>query len=253
MLAVGSSRTAPTLRPPRAALPGLVQRFVDRNLPAGQSSRSPVRFTQVGEMQLKPGRWLSFRAEQEMAVDRVEFVWRANFRAAPLVSIKVRDWYHADLGGLEGRLWGVFPIVRASGAAVGRAAAMRYLAELAWAPQALVLNSALEWRDVDQSTVEVATLVGRERVAVLLRFDSAGDIVAASAEARPRVVGKRVIDTPWSGAFGNYREFDGVRLPSSAEVWWLLPNGPFTYFRGTVTAWSANSSADPGEQRGPRR
>jgi hypothetical protein len=216
-----------------------VRRYVDRNVPADQPLRSTVHFKQVGEMQLKPGRWLPFRAEQEIAADRVEFAWRANFRAAPLVSVRVRDWYRSGVGGLDVRLWGVLPVVHARGEQFARGEAMRYLAELALAPQAMVSNPALEWRQVAESTVEVATRVGRERVAVLLRFDGAGDIVGASTDVRPRMVGKQVVDTPWSGVFREYREFNGVRLPVTAEVSWLLSDGPFTYFRGRVTGWSA--------------
>jgi hypothetical protein len=135
--------------------------------------------------------------------------------------------------------------VRASGEDVARGEAMRYLAELVWVPQAFVSNRALEWREVDESSVEVATRVGPERVAVTLRFDDAGDIVAMSAE-RPRRVGKMVVDTPWSGVFANYRELDGVRLPTTGEVSWLLPDGPFTYFRCTLTAWSATGGTIAG-------
>ena len=84
----------------------------------------------------------------------------------------------------------------------------------------------------------MSTFVGRSRVAVSLRFDDQGDIVAASTDARPRMVGKQIVETPWSGVFGGDRTFAGVRLPMSAEVSWLLPAGPWTYFRGRVTGWS---------------
>ncbi len=218
-------------------LPDLVRHYVERNVPAAAMRAPRVRFSELGEMQLRPGRWSPFLAEQEMDADRVEFAWHATFRAAPLVSLRVRDWYRAGAAGLDVRLWGV-PVVRASGEDVARGEAMRYLAELVWVPQAFVSNRALEWREVDESRVEVATRVGPERVAVTLRFDDAGDIVAMSAE-RPRRVGKEVVDTPWSGVFGNYRELDGVRLPTTGEVSWLLPDGLFTYFRCTLTAWSA--------------
>jgi hypothetical protein len=114
----------------------------------------------------------------------------------------------------------------------------------------MVANPALEWRQVDESTVEVATRIARERVAVLLQFDAAGDIVGMSTEARPRMVGKQVVDTPWSGVFGEYREFNGVRLPATGEVSWLLSDGPFTYFRGRVTGWSVD---DDDESNGVRR
>jgi hypothetical protein len=219
-----------------ADLPELVSRYVERNVPVDEPSGAGVRFTQVGEMQPKPGRWRAFRAEQEIAVDRVEFEWRATFRMAPLVSLRLRDWYRAGAGGLDGRLGGI-PVVRASGEEVNRGEAIRYLAELPWAPQAIALNSALGWREVDASTVEVSTCVGGARVAVSLRFDDQGDIVAASTDARPRMVGKQIVDTPWRGVFGEYRTFGGVRLPTTAEVSWLLPKGPWTYFRGTVTGW----------------
>jgi hypothetical protein len=218
-------------------LPDIVRHYVERNVPPAVLNAPRVRFSELGEMQLRPGRWSAFRAEQEMDADRVKFTWRARFLAAPLVSLRVRDWYRAGAAGLDVRLWGV-PVMRAHGEDVARGEAMRYLAELVWVPQAFVSNRALEWREVDESSVEVTTRVGCDRVAVTLCFDEAGDIVAMSA-VRPRRVGKQVVDTPWSGVFGNYRELDGVRLPTTGEVSWLLPDGLFTYFRCTLTAWSA--------------
>ena len=241
------------LRSVSADLPELVRRYVDRNVPVDKQNRAAVRFTQVGEMQLKPGHWLSFHAAQEMGVDHVELSWRARFRAAPLVSLRVRDWYRAGSGGLDVRLWGVFPIANFSGDDFARGEAMRYLAELPWAPQAIAINRALAWRELDESTVEVSTLVGRERVAVSLFFDGDGDIVAASAEARPRAVGKQVVDTPWGAVVGEYREFDGVRLPTTAEVSWFLPEGKFSYFRGTVIDWSVVSMERQDQQQDAER
>ena len=190
-------------------------------------------------MQLKPGRWLPFHATQEMRVDRVEFAWRARFRVAPLLSLRVVDWYGAGDGGLEGRLWNRIPVVRARGPEVARGEAMRYLAELAWVPQAMIANRELEWHGLDEDAVEVAARVGDSRVSVVLHFDSAGDIEGASADVRPRLVGKETVKTAFRGVFGEYRELGGVRVPTTAEASWLLPDGPFTYFRGRVTGWEA--------------
>jgi hypothetical protein len=118
---------------------------------------------------------------------------------------------------------------------VAKGEAIRYLAELPWAPQAMIDNRELEWREVDERTVEVATSVAGERVAVLLHFDAAGDIVAASAEDRPRAVGKRAVATPFAGEYGDYQVFGRVRVPTKADVRWDLPDGPFVYFRGRLT------------------
>lgn len=221
------------------ALPGLVRDYVDRSLALDPAGR--VRFNQTGVMQLKPGgRSLRFTAEQVMAVDQVGFVWNARFRLAPLVTLRVRDWYRDDEGGLDGRLFARIPLFRAGGSDVSRGEAMRYLAELAWAPQAMVANNALAWREIDEATIEVATPVAGEYVAVELHFDSAGDITAVSAAARPRTVGKTSVPTPWRGAYGEYGLVNGVRLPTVGEVAWLLPGGPFTYFRARIASAAAN-------------
>lgn len=104
--------------------------------------------------------------------------------------------------------------------------AMRYLAELPLAPAAMAHNHELEWREVDGRAVEVATSVACPRLTVLLHFDDAGDVVAASCEDRPRAVGKSSIETPWVGEFSNYGVLGGVRVPTQADVRWDLPEWP---------------------------
>lgn len=184
-------------------------------------------------MQLKPGRWLSFEALQETSLERVAFSWRARFPVARLVPVGVHDWYRNGEGGLEVRVFGL-PMQRLSGPDIARGEAMRYLAELPWFPQACALNSELEWRELDAATVEVSTQVAFGHAAIRLHFDGAGDIVAASADARPRAVGKGSVDTPFRGEFFEYQVVDGVRLPTRAEVRWELAEGPYTYFRGRL-------------------
>ena len=74
----------------------------------------------------------------------------------------------------------------------------------------------------------------RPRLAVLLHFDEAGDVVAASAKDRPRDVAKGS-ETPWVAEVSHYEVLGGVRVPTRAEVRWDLPGAPFVYFRGQIT------------------
>ena len=69
-----------------------------------------------------------------------------------------------------------------------------------------------------------------------LRFDGAGDLVAASAPDRPRSQGRETVRTPWRGEFRDHRDAGGVRVPHRAEVAWDLPEGRFVYLRAEVTA-----------------
>ena len=149
-----------------------------------------------------------------------------------------RTWsstgYRAGEGALVVRLFGM-PLKMLRGDAVTKGEAMRCLAELPWAPAAMAHNHELQWREMDERTVEVATSVAGPRLAVLLRFDDAGDVVVASCDDRPRAVGRSSIETPWAGEFSEYRVLGGVRVPARVEVRWDLPEGPFVYFRGQLT------------------
>jgi hypothetical protein len=220
-----------------AELPALVRGYLGRALPAGGSMPRQVRVTQVGEMWLKPGgRRVRFTAIEEFTVAEVAFSWRARFPIVPFVSLHVVDRYDAGAGVFEGRLLRLVPVMRASGPELSVGEAMRYLAELPWVPHAMLANRQLEWRELDAQTVEVATRVGSARAAVRLEFDAAGDIVGAFADARPRPKGKTIVQTAWGGFFHDYAVLGKVRVPLRADVRWELPEGPFTYWRGTITS-----------------
>jgi hypothetical protein len=70
-----------------------------------------------------------------------------------------------------------------------------------------------------------------------LEADAEGRVLSAAAPDRPRGLGKTFVATPWRGTFDDYKTFDGVRVPTLAEVSWLLPDGPFNYFRGRLMAF----------------
>jgi hypothetical protein len=222
---------------PAAEVPALVRRYLDGALRAGGSTPRQVRVMQIGEMRQKPGgRWLPFTAVEEFAVEDVAFSWRARFPIAPLVWLRVVDRYAAGEGLLEARLWGLLRVMRACGQEASEGEVLRYLAELAWVPQAMLANRRLEWRELDARAVEVATRVGSARVTVRLEFDATGDIVGTWCDARPYLEGKTSVPRPWAGRFSDYAVVGGIRIPTRGEVRWELPDGPFTYWRGTITS-----------------
>jgi hypothetical protein len=69
------------------------------------------------------------------------------------------------------RLLGL-PQQRQPGPETVRGEALRYLAELPFAPPAIAHNRELEWRQFDERSVEVATTVAGERLAVKLEVDA---------------------------------------------------------------------------------
>jgi hypothetical protein len=78
-------------------------------------------------------------------------------------------------------------LARAAGPQADKAELMRYLAELAWAPHAMLHNPQLSWREIDATTVEVSAESPAGPARVRLIFEN-GDITRIEADDRPRVV-----------------------------------------------------------------
>jgi hypothetical protein len=210
-------------------LPPLVRQYVERALPDGAGDVERVELTQEGRIWMRPNtRGMGFTAREHFEVKRTAFAWRARFP----FGLRVVDAYDRGRGLLELRVLGV-RVQRQRGAEIDVGEAMRYLAELPWAPHAIERNLELEWRELGGRAAEVAADVAGERAAVTFEFDADGDIARASA-VRLRQTGKEWEETPWGGEFGQYEVVGGVRMPTAAEVHWEIEGAPFVYWSGRV-------------------
>jgi hypothetical protein len=219
---------------PDGELPDLVRAYLERCLPSSSPS-AETRICQTGVMWKHPGAHaLCFTATERFATDRVAFTWHARFPMLGPLAMHVTDDYTHGRGRMRARIAGV-PVMRASGPEIDAGSALRYLAELPWAPSAIACNRELEWRKLDARTVEVSTVVGAAWLAVQFEFDEAGDIARASARDRPRARKGGYERVAWGGEFGCYDVLGGTRMPTAADAYWDLPAGRFEYWRGTVT------------------
>jgi hypothetical protein len=186
-------------------------------------------------MQRKPGaRRLRFRALEDFEVEEVAFVWRARFPLLGPLALQVVDELGGGAGRLRVSLLGV-PIQTETGPETSLGQAMRYLAELPWAPQAIAGNRNLAWHESGAGRVDVTTPAGPADATVSFEFDEAGDIARATGMRPLRSEDGAFQPTRWGGDFSEYTRFGVTRIPAAAETWWELPEGRFVYWRGRVT------------------
>jgi hypothetical protein len=159
----------------------------------------------------------------------------------------VTDAFEDGQGRFEVRVLRL-PVQRAVGADFDVSELLRFLAELAWCPLAFT-HSALCWTAIDEHALSVEVVRSTVRAGLHMEIDELGGVRAVRAESRPRQVGKTTASTPWGGRFGSYREYGGMRIPGSAEVFWELPEGEVTYFRGEILAAGLLGTEGPHESR----
>jgi hypothetical protein len=143
---------------------------------------------------------------------------------------------HAEI---EIRLLDLLRLVHMSGSsALLKGELMRYLAELAWAPSAILHNPRPFWDVIDASTFRVSTASHESRAAVELTLNADGRIASVFAPDRPRKEGNRFVERPWHGRFFDYRAHLGNWLPFRGEVGWTVDGQSFVVWRGELTSWT---------------
>jgi hypothetical protein len=112
---------------------------------------------------------------------------------------------------------------------------MRFLAEAAWYPTALLPSQGVRWDAMDDTSASASLVDAATTVSLEFRFDAEGLINTVHAAARARTVNGALVATPWQGRFWAHDVRDGMRVPMQGEVAWLLPEGPAPYWRGRMT------------------
>jgi hypothetical protein len=220
-------------------LPPPVQRFFRATLHDGQPIVAAASVTHVGSMNMSATaeQWKPFTSKQRVITQRPGFDWDARIMMLPGVPVRVHDAYVAGQGLLRGALFGLVPVVNLAGTPeMARGELLRFFAEMAWYPTALLPSQGMRWEAVDDASARATLTDGSLAVTLLFRFGESGLIDTVYAQARDRVTDGKTASAPWQGRFWNYAEQGGMRVPLDGEVAWLLPEGAKTYWRGTTTA-----------------
>jgi hypothetical protein len=220
-------------------LPAPVQRYFRAVLRDGQPIVTGATLRHAGSFNLgeTADRWVPFTSQQRVVTRRPGFVWDARMPVAPGLVVHVHDAYIAGEGLLRPAVAGLLTLTELRGGgdiAVGEL--MRFVAEAAWYPTALLPSQGVRWQAVDDRSARATLGDGAVSVTLSFRFDDQGLMSAVRADARGRTLGGRSVPTPWEGRWSGHQRQHGMVVPMRGEVAWLLPEGDKPYWRGTVTA-----------------
>jgi hypothetical protein len=219
-------------------LPVPVQRYFRAVLKDGQPivTAATIQMTGTFNMSTTGEQWRPFTSRQRVTTRRPGFLWDARISMLPGLMVRVVDSYIVGNGLLYASIQGLVTVADVQGEGeIARGEFMRYFAETAWYPTALLPSQGVQWEAVDDRSANATMMDGPFTLTLLFRFDDAGLIESFRAEARGGMVGKVMVQAPWEGRFSNYQTRDGMSVPFAGEVAWMRPEGRKPYFKGTVT------------------
>lgn len=153
----------------------------------------------------------------------------------PGISVHVHDAYIGGVGMLHPAILGLVTLTDMRGTGdVAEGELLRFFAEAAWYPTALLPSQGVRWEPLDDHSALGTLTEGAIALTMQFTFTDAGMIDTVRAAARGRSVAGKIVPSPWEGRLSNYERRDGMLVPTTGVVSWLLPEGPKPYWRGQI-------------------
>lgn len=220
-------------------LPEPVARYLRLVLPPGTPIVRAVELTHRGTFNMGQSaeQWRPFTSRQYVITRRPGFVWDGRVDMLPGLRVLVHDAYIAGEGILEPAIGGLFTLDKLiDRGEVARGELMRYFAEAAWYPTALLPSQGTQWEAIDDSRARATMVDGSLKLTMTFEFGSDGLIEAVRSDSRGRTLNGAIVMTPWEARVFDYQRRGGMLVPTAGEVAWLAPEGRMPYWRGSVTS-----------------
>jgi hypothetical protein len=215
-----------------ATVPEPARRYLEHAIAPGTPLATAVRLRMHGEIKL--GRWCPFRAEQVIHADR-GFVWAATVPLFGIPLIRGFDRLEEGVGEMRWTLFGIVPVMTASGPDITRGAVGRLQAESIWLPSVLVRDD-VRWTATDPD--HAAALFKQRPQPVEFSIDEYGRLRSVQMQrwSNPDGGAFRLVD--FGGMLEDERTFDGYTIPARVRVGWFFGSPRFEvegeFFRATI-------------------
>jgi hypothetical protein len=217
-----------------AGLPAPVQRYFLHAIALGTPLPTVAKLYMRGHFRLAPDQpWLPMQAQE--IITPQGFVWKASIGRG-LSQFKGADYYLNRVGCMRFVLLGCVPVAQMQNPNTARSAIGRLAAELIWLPSALLPQQGVQWRAIDEYTIEAQIKQDDEPVTLTLSLDDTGKVLASSA----RRWGNQTSDRRWTyipmgGQCHTEQTFGGLTIPSRVSVgWWFGSAHYFEFFQATI-------------------
>lgn len=209
-----------------SGLPEPVQRYFKHVLKDGQPYISYVRLKHDGYFkQDKNKDWIEIQGEQYFTAENPGFIWKGKTSL-----FSVRDMYVSGKGRIIVSLFGAIRIMKGEGPQYDQGELLRWLGESVWFPTNLLPGEHLQWLPVDLNTAKLSFSYHGMSLSYNVHFNERGEITQLETK---RYMGEENLET-WVGKVSDYKEMNGMKIPTKIEAIWRLDSGDYSYARFQV-------------------
>lgn len=215
-----------------AGLPEPVQRYFKLTLKEGQPYIQSARLQHNGQFKTGEGKdWVNIKGEQYFTTSQPGFIWKGT-----TTMFTARDMFIKGKGRLVVSLFSIYNIVDGKGEKFNQGELLRWLGESVWYPTNLLPDEKLKWTPIDLNTAKITFTCNGLSIFYIVSFNEIGEITQLETK---RFMGEENLET-WVGKMHNYKEINGIKVPTTIEGIWKLQTGDYNYAKFTVTKLEYN-------------
>lgn len=209
-----------------SGLPKPAQRYFKHVLKEGQPCISYVRLKHNGQFKTAQNKdWVDIEGEQYFTIEKPGLLWKGKTSM-----FTARDMYIADKGRLVVSFFSLVNIVDAKGEKYNQGELLRWVGESVWFPTNLLPSERLQWTPIDSLTSKLTFKHSGLSVFYIVTFNEIGEITQIETK---RYMGGGSLET-WIGKFTDYKDMNGIIIPTTIEGVWKLKNGDYSYAKFNV-------------------
>lgn len=186
-----------------------------------------------GEIKLQ--RWLPFTAEQVIVWDRA-FIWSATVCMFGM-PIRGSDRLVDGEGAMRWRLFGIIPVMTASGPDITRSAAGRIACEAVWLPSVLCADD-VSWTTPDSSHLHARFTAHGDTAELELVVDERGRLETVKLPRWGNPEDAEFHYVNFGAIVEEENTFDGYTIPTRLRIGWHFGTDRFEsegeFFRATI-------------------
>ncbi|MFZ5595929.1 MAG: DUF6544 family protein [Bacillota bacterium] len=213
-------------------LPEPVRKYLAYTGVIGREKVINVRVVTDGEFKTDPRKdWVNVKTRQyNFFADpaRIYFL-KINMSGVPVVGLHS----YANAGArMLIKAAGLITVADGRGREMDRSETVTVFNDMCLLAPASLIDKRIRWETVDPLTVRATFDNKGIIVSALLYFNEKGELINFVSDDRYySSTGKNYQIVRWSTPVGEYKDFNGVKLPSHGEAVWHFPGGDYCYAR----------------------
>ena len=207
-------------------LPALLREYIRKSGALGKPLVDNFCLEFEGKMRQRGKPWFSFTSEQYNFIPNPIRLFFMKGRIRGL-SVWGYHSYQPPTAKMIIRALSVLPQLKIEGPEMYPTETVTFLNDLClFAPGAMV-DDRIQWEELDAFRIRAKLTLKDVEVSAILTFNEAGDLINFRSEDRYDV--EKMERFPFTTPVTNFREFNGIRIPSYGEAVWHYPVGDFVY------------------------